>query len=226
MTEVDEETRLRAVPLFASLDGARIRRLITRSASRTVPDGTVIAVRERPADRLIVVEEGAVTAVHESARGRRLRLGEFPAPCAVDKAAVLGGGAYTATWVAAGRTRLRLVPAADLIALVDEVPEVRRHVLRHLAGQLRDRQEDLVRASFDDTASRVAAWLLRAASGSGPRVILPGAQEGLAEAIGSTRVSVNRALRALARDGLVRVEPGAVVVLSSTRLAGRADSAG
>jgi CRP/FNR family transcriptional regulator, cyclic AMP receptor protein len=220
--DADDKARLRAVPLFAAVDDARLQRLIDRSPPRTVGAGTVVAVREQPADRLIVVEAGALTAVHETGRGRRLRLGEFPAPCTVDKAAVLGAGVHTATWVAAGRSRLRFLPVADLLTVIDEVPAVRRHVLRHLAGQVRDRQEDLVRASFDDTASRVAAWLLRAASGSGGRVILPGAQEGLAEAIGSTRVSVNRALQALARDGLVRVEPGAVVILTITRLARRA----
>jgi CRP/FNR family transcriptional regulator len=60
----------------------------------------------------------------------------------------------------------------------------------------------------------VAAWLSRAARRPGERVILPAAQAGLAETLGVSRVSVNRALRALARAGLVRVEPGAVVVLA------------
>ena len=42
----------------------------------------------------------------------------------------------------------------------------------------------------------------------------PGAQECLGEAVGASRVAVNRALRALAEAGLVRIEPGAVVVLA------------
>jgi CRP/FNR family transcriptional regulator len=54
-------------------------------------------------------------------------------------------------------------------------------------------------------------------------VVLPGAQAGLAETLGVSRVSVNRALGALARAGLVRVEPGAVVILAPAPLARRAD---
>jgi CRP/FNR family transcriptional regulator, cyclic AMP receptor protein len=204
---------LRAVPLFGHLDAARLSSLLGRSSVRTVRAGTPVALRGDPAERLLVVEAGALTAVRETAAGRRVRLGEFPAPCTVDKAAVLASGRHTATWLAAVRTRLRLVPAGELLGLIDDVPAVRHHVLAHLAERVHDRQEDLVRASAGDTTARVAAWLAGAAGRPGTRVVLPGAQAGLAETLGVSRVSVNRALRALARAGLVRVEPGAVIVV-------------
>jgi CRP/FNR family transcriptional regulator, cyclic AMP receptor protein len=101
-------------------------------------------------------------------------------------------------------------------------PAARRHVLAHRARRVRDQQDDLVLASLADAATRTAAWLVRSAAVGGSRVV-PGAQRGLAEAIGMTRVSVNRALRTLAADGLVRVEPGAVVLLAPELLALRAN---
>lgn len=79
-----------------------------------------------------------------------------------------------------------------------------------------------MRANFADVTTRVAAWLARAAGRSGTTILLPGAQHGPAEAIGATRVSVNRALRTLAAEGLVDVEPGAVTVLAPELLAHRA----
>ncbi len=218
-------TDLAAVPLFSGLDQERLRRLEVRSTVQLVDAGQVVALRGRPATRLIVVESGTLTATHDTADGRRLRLGEFPAPCAVDKAAVLDGGGHTATWSAATRARLRFVPADELLALLDDVPAARRHVLNHLAGKLRDQHDELVRASFADTTTRTAAWLLRAAGRSATTtVMLPGAQQGLAEAIGATRVSVNRALRTLAADGLARIEPSAVTILAPELLAYRAGS--
>lgn len=213
---------LAAVPLFDRVDQDRLHRLAARSTVRTVPAGAVVAMRDHPAEYLIVVETGALTATHDTAEGRRLRFGEFLAPCAVDKAAVLDARGYTATWLAASRARLRLIPAGELFALIEDVPAARRHVLTHLAQQLRDQQEDLVRASFADATARTAAWLVRGASQAGTRIILPGAQQGLAETIGVTRVSVNRALRTLAKDGLLRVEPGAVEILAPELLARRA----
>jgi CRP/FNR family transcriptional regulator len=213
---------LRAVPLFAHLDEERLAHVLRRSAVRTVAAGTILAVRDEPAGRLLVVESGTLTAVHETADGHRLRLGEFAAPCTVDKAAVLGTGRHTATWSAATRATVRLVPAADLRTLIDEVPAVRHHVLAHLVRRLDEGQEALVRAAFAGTTARVAGWLARAAARPGDRVPLPGAQAGLAETLGASRVSVNRALRDLARAGLIRTEPGAVVVLDPARLAHRA----
>ncbi len=267
------------VPLFAHVAPAHLDHLTAVSRTRDLPAHTVVAVRGTPATHLIVVEEGALTAVHETPSGHRRRLGEFPAPCAVDKAAVLDGGGHTATWLTTTRSHLRLIPAAEFLALVDvpsvrrhvfrhlatqlrraqedavltsytdattrvatwlvraatartrlrlipaaeflalmDVPSVRRHVFAHLAGQLRRSQEDLTLTSYADATTRVATWLVRAAT---PRVPLPGAQQGLAETLGLTRVSVNRALRTLADEGLVRVTPGEVVILAPELLADR-----
>jgi CRP/FNR family transcriptional regulator, cyclic AMP receptor protein len=215
---------LAAVPVFAGLDHPRLLRLAARSTVRVVDADCVVAVRGQPATRLIVVESGTLTATRDTPTGRRLRLGQFPAPCAVDKAAVLDGGGHTATWSAATRARLRFVPADDLATLIDDIPAARRHVLTHLARSLRDQQDDVVHVSFADVTTRTAVWLVRAAGRSGTTVVLPGAQQGLAEAIGATRVSVNRALRTLATDGLIRVEPGAVTILAPELLAHRANS--
>jgi CRP/FNR family transcriptional regulator len=206
------------VPLLATLPAATLTRLAEVSPTREVDADTVVATRGEPARHLVVAETGGLTAVHETAGGHRRRLGEYPAPCAVDKAAVLDGAGHTATWVTTARSRLRLVPAREFLALVD-LPSVRGHVFATLAGQLRRHQEDLVLTSYADAPTRVAAWLVRAAT---PRVRLPGAQQGLAETLGLTRVSVNRALRTLIAEGLVRVEPGAVVVLAPELLALRA----
>jgi CRP/FNR family transcriptional regulator len=210
------------VPLFVSLSPDQLARLAAVAPARDVEADTVLALRGEPACHLIVAETGAMTAIHETAAGRRRRLGEFPAPCAADKAAVLDGGGHTATWLTTARSRLRFVPSAEFLALVD-VPTVRAHVFRTLAGQLRTQQDDLVLTSYADATTRVAAWLVRAAT---TRVRLPGAQQGLAETLGLTRVSVNRALRTLAADGLVHVEPGAVTILAPELLTVRATKPG
>jgi CRP/FNR family transcriptional regulator, cyclic AMP receptor protein len=210
-------------PLFDALSDDQLTRLAARSSVSTVDAGTVVALHGQPATRLIVVESGALTATRETRDGRRLRLGEFPAPCAVDKAAVLDGGTHTATWLASVRSDLRLIPAAELLAIIDDVPAVRRHVLSVLARQVREHQDNLAHNHFGDATARTAAWLVRAAGRDGAKVTLPGAQQGLAETIGMTRVSVNRALQTLAREGLVRIEPGAVTVLAPELLVLRAN---
>lgn len=206
------------VPLLATLPEEHLAHLAAVSKPREVAPGEVVATRGAEARHLIVVEQGTLTAVHDTVAGHRRRLGDFPGPCAVDKAAVLDSGHHTATWLAAVRSRLRLIPAPEFLALID-VPSVRHHVLTHLARHLNHTQEALTLTSYADATTRVATWLTRARNA---RVLLPGAQQGLAETLGLTRVSVNRALRALSEDGIVRVEPGAVTILAPELLASRA----
>lgn len=209
------------VPLFAALSPTQLSRLAAVSVVRDYAANSVVAVCGEPARHLIVAETGGLTAVRETSAGQRRRLGEFAAPCAVDKAAVLDGGGHTATWLTSARSQLRFVPATEFLALVD-VPAVRTHVFAQLAGQLRVSQDDLVLTSYADATTRVAAWLVRAAT---PHVRLQGAQQGLAETLGLTRVSVNRALRTLASEGLVHIEPGVVTVLAPELLTLRAKTA-
>jgi CRP/FNR family transcriptional regulator, cyclic AMP receptor protein len=205
-----------AVPMFAGLDDRRMTALRARAGVRHLDAGATVARRSEPARHLIVVEDGTLVATRDTAHGRRLRLGEHRGPCAVDKAAVLDGGGYTATWVAATPARVRLLPAVEFRRLLDEVPAVRRHVLRHLAAQVRQRQDGLVEAQSTGAAARIAGWLARQ---PGDLVPLP-SQEQLGEALGASRVTVNRVLRRLHTDGVIRLERGRVVVLDRTRLRG------
>jgi CRP/FNR family transcriptional regulator len=172
---------LAAVPMFSLVGAQRLREVTLRSAVRTFASGAVVARGGAPARHLMVLEAGAVTAVHDTVDGRRLRLAEHRAPAAVDKVAVLDGQGWSATWVADGATRVRFVPVAEVHALIDELPAVRRHVLSQLSRRLREQQDALVRVAMGDVLMRTAHWLL-------------------------------------AEAGLVRIEPGAAVVLDPAEL--------
>jgi CRP/FNR family transcriptional regulator, cyclic AMP receptor protein len=218
----DDLALLAAIPLFEGLDHVHLVRVADRSRTRSFTAGDVLVGQGRCADQLIMIGTGTLGSSRDSVDGRRLRLGEFTGPCTVDKAAVLDGRGYTATWTALTEARVFLLPAGDFSALLDDVPPLRRHVFAWLAGQIRDQQDDLLRAHFAGATTRIAAWLNRAAARAGTRVVLPGAQQGLAETVGASRVTINRALQALAREGLIRIETAAVVILAPEQLAQRA----
>ena len=197
-----------------------------RSRARTITAGEILVGQGQPADHLIVLGTGALSSSYDTVHGRRLRFGEFSGPCVIDKAAILDERGYTATWTALTRARLFFLPSNDFRSLIDNVPALRQHVLSWLAHRLHDQQDDLLRAHFSSAVTRTAAWLTRAAGGARTRVPLPGAQQGLAETLGVSRVTVNRALQALAGEGLIKIEPAAVVILAPEQLARRADGWG
>ena len=210
---------LSEVPLFAELAPDRLAALARDSTVSVLAPGAIAALRGQPATALLVVESGGLRAVHESGEGRRLRLGDFRAPCAVDKVALLDTGAYTSTWEAIDRTRIRSIPRAVFLSVLDDVDAVRRHVLAHLAAEVRRHQEERVTMTLADATARVAAWLVAEMAVQGARVELVGGQEGLGESIGASRVTTNRCLQQLADLAVIRVERRAVCVLAPELLA-------
>lgn len=205
--------------MFRTLDDARLDEIARRHPARSVPAGVPLTRAGDPAEHLLVVESGSLSAAHDGRDGSRVRFATVTGPAVVDKAAVLAGGRHTATWTTITPCRVRRLPASLLRHLIDTVPSLRDHVLRHLSEQVNQDRRAMIRRASGRPVVRVASWLLETGRGSTGRVGLPGSQEGLGEEIGLSRVSVNRALRDLAASGLVRVEPGSVVVLDPPGLA-------
>jgi CRP/FNR family transcriptional regulator len=219
---VGNET-LAAVPLFSMLEEARLEWLAGQCPPREFPAGATVARFGDPARHLVVLERGTVSAVYDTSDGSRVRFATVTGPCVIDKAAVLDGGRHTASWIALARCRVRFLPANLLRGLIDDVPAVRDHVLRHLSAEVNRDRRARVRAAAPQPAAQIADWIVQSGPQQGSRISLPGAQQGLGEEIGLSRVTVNRALRVLAEAGAIRVEPGVVVVLDLGRLSAAAN---
>ncbi|MEU4719519.1 Crp/Fnr family transcriptional regulator [Nonomuraea dietziae] len=214
---------LAAVPLLATLPEDRLRALWRYSLPRRHQAGEVLRGIGDPAEHLLVLLRGRVSATAGTAAGRVVRFGEWAGPCALDKVAVIDGRGHTATLTAITTCSVRSLPRARFEELVDDVPSVRRHVLRLLADHARQQQERFADAATLPVEARLATWLLaRAAASPHARVELPGTQQELADLLGTTRVTVNRVLSTLRRDGLVELTRRTVAVLAPELLALRA----
>lgn len=205
-----EPESLRRVPLFAVLSPSRLQELATRLPLGDVVAGEVVAHGGHSANQLVVLESGTLTAAQDTRDGVRVRLSTVTGQCVVDKAATLGAGTHTATWTAATPCRVARLPAADLRRLIDQEPALRDHVLRHLSGEVDRQRRSRVRSASSSSLAQVAEWLAAAQRTAGGTVHLIGGQQGLGEELGLSRVTVNRALRALVAAGAIRVRPGEV----------------
>ncbi|MEU0029994.1 helix-turn-helix domain-containing protein [Streptomyces sp. NPDC006335] len=197
--------RLRDVPLFAALPEPGLRRLWDTSVPRRYAPGETLRGQGTPAEHLLVLLAGTASASATTAGGRVLRFGALDGPCALDKVALLDGAGHTATFTALTLCAVRAVPRARFTALLDDSAAVRAHVLRLLAAQARAQQERLTDTATLPCEARLASWLLDGLSrdGADGHVPLPGGQRELADLLGVTRVTVNRALSRLRRDGLI-----------------------
>ncbi len=100
--------------------------------------------------------------------------------------------------------------------VLDRNAEAREYMFRHLSStiaRLEDKYEAMV---FLDVAGRLAKYLLELDHVGGD---LPITQDDLAAAIGSTRVTVNKALADLERRQIVRVDRRSVDILDAPALA-------
>ncbi|MFF4259066.1 Crp/Fnr family transcriptional regulator [Streptomyces sp. NPDC001663] len=218
----DAWQRLRDVPLFSALPDPDLQRLWQVSVPRRYDTGELLRTQGTPADHLLVLLDGATAASATAAGGRVVRFGAWDGPCALDKVALLDRAGHTGTFTALTPCAVRAVPRARFMALLDDSAAVRAHVLRLLAAQARTQQQRLTDAVTLPCEARLAAWLLEAAAADG-RAPLPGGQNELADLLGVTRVTVNRALSRLRRDGLIGpAEGGRIEVLAPELLALRA----
>lgn len=216
--------RFRAVPVMATLDEPDLRDLWARSVGREHGPGEIIRVQGDPADHLLVLLTGRVAAAHLTRAGRSVALDDLVAPCALDKVAVIDGRGHAATLTAVTRCAVAAVPARRFLAAVEALPEARAHVLRTLAAQSRAQQARLVLATLPRGRHRVAWWLAEqvrdAPAGGRALVRPPGSQARLGELLGLTRVTVNRALKGLEREGVIRATAEGIEVVDVERLLG------
>ena len=208
---------LAAVPMLADVAGRRLGELAAAHPVRRFPAGAVLLRQGVPAAWLLIVLRGQVSAVTDHHDGSRSRYPLMPAPCVIDKPPVLAGQAYPATWTAAADVHALTLSAGEFRALLGEQRLVREHVLRYLAIQVGQSRAAL--AARGPAGTRIARWLLAASSSGGqPFIRLPAGQQGIAEELGLSRVTVNRELRHLARAGAILTRPGAVILLDASKL--------
>ena len=205
--------RLADVPLFAGLPLAALDELTRSSRPRRYPAGQVLWNEGDPGDALLVLEEGQVRVSRFAAFEEEVVLAVFEAPAALGELALLDGKARDASVIAQTPVAVRLVARSVFLDLLRREPAVMEGLLRTLAGLVRfgnARHADLLGL---DVPGRLAKWLLTRAENDDGAPVRPGVvvvldrrQGELAAELGTTRESLNRALRHFVTLGFVRVQ--------------------
>ena len=111
---------------------------------------------------------------------------------------------------------------------IDTHPEISQQLLRVLARRLRRTNASLADLIFTDVPGRVAKTLLQLANrfgmqeGGALRVNHDLTQEEIAQLVGASRETVNKALATFAHRGWIRLEGKSVLIVDTEHLARRA----
>ncbi|MEO3752636.1 Crp/Fnr family transcriptional regulator [Streptomyces sp. B6B3] len=218
---------LRRAPLFAALDDEQAAELRASMAEVTLARGDTLFHEGDPGDRLYVVTEGKVKLQRTSPDGRENMLAVLGAGELIGELSLFDPGPRTATAIAVTEVRLLGLGHPDLQPWLKMRPEVGAALLRAVARRLRHTNDRMSELVFSDVPGRVAKALLDLSrrfgvqSDEGIHVVHDLTQEELAQLVGASRETVNKALADFAARGWLRLEARAVILLDIERLARR-----
>ena len=180
-----------------------------------------------PGDTVHLVLDGKIKITHSAPDGRENLLAVLGPGDVFGELSLFDPGPRTATATAVVDADLASLGHEDLRHWLHTRPDAGELLLRVLARRLRrtnDAMSDLV---FTDVPARVAKALLSLGEQfgvpqpNGLRVEHALTQEELAQLVGASRETVNKALADFAGRGWIALESRAVVVLAPERLARR-----
>jgi CRP/FNR family cyclic AMP-dependent transcriptional regulator len=188
---------------------------------------TVFAEGEQ-GDNLYIVLAGKVKIGRRASDGRENMLSVMGPSDMFGELSLFDPGPRTATATVVTDARLASLAHASLRPWIADRPDIAEQLLRVLARRLRRTNDALADLIFTDVPGRVAKQLLALSErfgsqeADGLRVHHDLTQEELAQLVGASRETVNKALADFASRGWVRVDSRALTILDSERLGRRA----
>jgi CRP/FNR family transcriptional regulator len=177
---------------------------------------------------LFIVLDGKMKISRAAADGRENLLAVLGPGEMFGELSLFDPGPRTATASAVTDSTLASLDHDDLRPLLLDQPGVAVQLLRALAQRLRRTNEAMADLVFSDVPGRVAKALLDLAErfgdeeADGVRVRHDLTQEELAQLVGASRETVNKALSEFANRNWLRLEGRSVLLLDRERLARRA----
>ncbi|MDI2127900.1 Crp/Fnr family transcriptional regulator [Yinghuangia seranimata] len=218
---------LQRAPLFAALEDEDAAELRASMAEVSLERGDSLFHEGDPGDRLYVVIEGKIKLHRSSNDGRENMLAVLGPSEMFGELSLFDPGPRTATATALTDVRLLGLGHQDLQPWLNGRPKVALSLLRAIARRLRRTNESLGDLVFSDVPGRVAKALLDLSrrfgvpAEEGIHVAHDLTQEELAQLVGASRETVNKALADFASRGWLRLEARAVVLLDVERLSRR-----
>jgi len=219
---------LRQAPLFSGLDDEVAAALESSMSSTSLRRGEILFNEGDDGDKLYVVTEGKIKLGRTSPDGRENLLAILGPAQMFGELSFFDPGPRSATATAVTDAELKSLGHEALSPVLNAHPDVAHALLNQLAGRLRRTNEVVGDLVFSDVPGRVAKALLDLASRFGRRaddgvhVNHDLTQEELAQLVGASRETVNKALADFASRGWLRLEPRSVVILDLERLQRRA----
>ncbi|WKD58564.1 CRP-like cAMP-activated global transcriptional regulator GlxR [Corynebacterium caspium] len=224
----DVQEILSRAGIFQGVDPIAVHNLIRDMQAVRYPRGTTIFDEGEPGDRLFIITSGKVKLARHAADGRENLLTVMGPSDMFGELSIFDPGPRTSSAVCVTDVQAATMDSQMLRDWVGSHPEIAQQLLRVLARRLRRTNSALADLIFTDVPGRVAKTLLQLANrfgsqeGGALRVNHDLTQEEIAQLVGASRETVNKALATFAQRGWIRLEGKSVLILNTESLARRA----
>lgn len=222
-----EEQVLRSSPMFGGMDAPTSASLISQMKRRELAKGETIFSEGDEGHALYVVVKGKIKLARTARDGRENLLALLGAGDMLGELSVFDPGPRLSRAHAVEDSLVYELPKAVLDEWLDDHLEMSRHILRALAERIRRLSNAMADLVFSDVPGRVAKAILDLGHRFGRMerghvVVKHGlTQEELAQLVGASRETVNKALADFASRGWIDVHIGSVDVFEPERLRAR-----
>lgn len=192
------------------------------------PRRRTVFVEGEPGDDLYVILSGAVKIRHQTPDGRETVFAVLGPGDVFGELALFDPGPRTSTVSTLTEVEAMRMDRNALRTWIAERPEIAEELLRVLARRLRRTNNTLCDLIFTDVPARVAKQILDLAmrfgvsTGDSVRVEHHLTQKELAQLVGSSRETVNKALSDFTQRGWIRQQGKVLIVDQPAQLARRA----
>jgi CRP/FNR family cyclic AMP-dependent transcriptional regulator len=190
--------------------------------------GHTIFVEGEPGDRLYIIISGKVKIGRRSPDGRDNLLTVLGPSDMFGELSIFDPGPRTSSATTITEVRAVSMDRDAVRAWIADRPEIAEKMLRVLARRLRRTNHSLADLIFTDVPGRVAKQLLQLAQrfgtqeGDALRVTHDLTQEEIAQLVGASRETVNKALADFAHRGWIQLKTKSLLISDCERLARRA----
>lgn len=225
---MDEQTVLSAA-MFVGIDEIESRALMDAMVKVESHRGDVLFREGQVGNRLYVIARGKIKLGHSSSDGRENLLSVLGPGEMFGELSLFDPGPRTATATSVADSVCYELSHQAFAQWITDHPGVAKHLLAAIAKRLRRTNESLGDLVFSDVPGRVAKALLDLASRFGDRSGSDGVrvagdltQEELAQLVGASRETVNKALSDFAARGWLHRDGRTIVLQDLGRLERRA----
>jgi CRP-like cAMP-binding protein len=226
LVPIDQEV-IRKAPLFTALDDAASASLLASMVSVKIPKGTILFAEGDGGDQLYVIAEGKLKLGTSSGDGRENLLSILGPGEMFGELSLFDPGPRTSTATAVTDAKLLSLGQEKLLPWLVDNPKVSLQLLARLAQRLRRTNEAVGDLVFSDVPGRVAKALIDLGERFGKKtdeglyVHHDLTQEELAQLVGASRETVNKALADFAGRNWLKLDGRAVLITDFERLSKR-----